>query len=493
MANGFQGPPAVDFYSQLSGLGDTLQANAKLRQQQQILDARKDAFSSFTALDPNSPDYGKQAIGVAQRLGAAGDQDGALKFLGLAQTNADRAHTAQREGVADSHWATTNARADAAERRAAADYENTPDQYVPNPRASEPGQPKFIDQYAQATAATGSGKPIPYETLGGTRFLIPQPGGGYANVDPRTMGTGAAPVPSSSSVVGDAEGVARGIYDAPQAAGQRPPVQVADAQPANFAARFQGQPGQAPQAPQQPVDLTAVDPQTGRRENWLKSQPGDVQAYIKKIADYEIDPRTTSIKGGHREQVLSAVAQYDPTYNQNDFGSRAKAIRDFSTGKQGDIVRSFDVAIDHLDTLQRAADALKNGNYRLVNDLRNKWREQTGSELPTDFKALVPIVSGEIAKAVVGSQNALADREELRAGLKTSASPEQLSGVITGYKALMAGQLKGLRKQYEDTTGKKNFDSRVRESTRKAILNEEGGAKGSSSPVTIDGYTIKEN
>lgn len=488
MANGFQGPPAVDFYGQLSGLGDTLQANAVLRQKQQINDARKEAFSSFTALDPSSPDYGKQAIGVAQRLGAAGDQEGALKFLTVAQTAADRAHTAQREGVADSHWATTNARADAAERRAAADYENTPDQYVPNPRASEPGQPKFIDQYAQATAAAGAGKPIPYETLGGTRFLIPQTGGGFANVDPRTMGAGA-PVPSSSSVVGDAEGVARGIYDAPQASGQRPPIQVADAQPSNFASRFQGQPSQAPQPPQ-PADLTAVDPQTGRREAWLKSQSPDVQAYIKKIADYEIDPRTTSIKGGHREQVLSAVAQYDPTYNQNDFGARAKAIRDFSTGKQGDIVRSFDVAIDHLDTLQKAANALQNGNYRLLNEVRNKWREQTGSELPTDFKALVPIVSGEIAKAVVGSQNALADREELRAGLKTSSSPEQLSGVITGYKSLMGGQLKGLRKQYEETTGKKNFDTRVRESTRKAIL-DDGQAKGSS--VVIDGYTIKEN
>jgi hypothetical protein len=121
--------------------------------------------------------------------------------------------------------------------------------------------------------------------------------------------------------------------------------------------------------------------------------------------------------------------------------------------------------------------------------------EETGSSLPTNVQGCLRRLCQALkcTKAVVGSNNALADREELRAGLKTSASPEQLSGVITGYKALMAGQLKGLRKQYEDTTGKKNFDSRVRESTRKAILNEEGGAKGSSSPVTIDGYTIKEN
>ena len=153
MANGFQGPPAVDFYSQLSGLGDTLQANAALRQKQQINAARQAAFSDFSALDPNSPDYGKQALTVAQRLGAAGDQDGALKFLTMAQTNADRLHTYQREAVADKRWAITDARAAAAEKRAAADYENTPDQYAPNPKFGQPGEPQYIDQYAAAKAA----------------------------------------------------------------------------------------------------------------------------------------------------------------------------------------------------------------------------------------------------------------------------------------------------------------------------------------------------
>lgn len=91
------GPPQVDFYSMLSGLGDTLQANARLRQQQNIADARKAAFSDFTALDPSSPDYGRQALTVAQKLGSVGDQDGALKFLTLAQTAADKAQSTARD------------------------------------------------------------------------------------------------------------------------------------------------------------------------------------------------------------------------------------------------------------------------------------------------------------------------------------------------------------------------------------------------------------
>jgi hypothetical protein len=98
------GMPAVDFYSMLSGLGDTIQANQALRQKQQVNAARQAAFSDFSALDPSSPDYGKQTLTVAQKLGMAGDQEGALKFLGLAQTAADRSHTYTREGVADQRW-----------------------------------------------------------------------------------------------------------------------------------------------------------------------------------------------------------------------------------------------------------------------------------------------------------------------------------------------------------------------------------------------------
>jgi hypothetical protein len=97
MASLYQGPAAFDFYSALSGIGDTLQNNAKLRQQAQLNQSRKAAFSDFTALDPRSPDYGKQAITIAQKLGQAGDQEGAMKFIGLAQSASDRTRQDQQD------------------------------------------------------------------------------------------------------------------------------------------------------------------------------------------------------------------------------------------------------------------------------------------------------------------------------------------------------------------------------------------------------------
>jgi hypothetical protein len=269
------------------------------------------------------------------------------------------------------------------------------------------------------------------------------------------------------------------------------PGPVAASAPSSFADRFSAAnpqvanassaapgpvPGQAPQ-PVQPVDLTAVDPNTGRRENYLKSLPADAQAYIKKIADYEIDPRTTSLRGGMRERVLSAVAQYDPTYDQNNFASRAKAIRDFATGQQGNALRSFDVATDHLETLKKYVVALNSGNIPAINAIRNRYLQETGSDLPTNVQAVGPIVGAEVSKAIIGSNNALADREELRKPLLGKGAPDQILGSIKAYQELMAGQLRGLKKQYEDTTGKKDFNSRIRDNTRAILLGNEDGSQ----------------
>jgi hypothetical protein len=482
MASLYQGPPAFDFYSALSGLGDTLQKNSALAKQNQLDQNRKAAFSDFTALDPRSPDYGKQAITIAQKLGQAGDQDGALKFIGLAQSASDRARQDQRDAVTDQHW---NQSFGLQKRAADRADDPTPANFVRDPtapggyRGIGPADPAYqanlIKAKTEAEASAAGSKPYPVETLSGTKFMVKNPTapGGYSLVDPTTLG---APALTAAAA-------------APPAPAPMPQPGVTPPASGSFADRYSGAfpqtasaaspvPQAAPAPPAQPADVTAVDPTTGRRENWLKAQSPDVQAYIKKIADYEIDPRTTSIKGGHREQVMSAVAQYDPTYDQNSFGSRAKAIRDFATGTQGNSIRSFDVAVDHLDTLQKYVAAMKNGDIPLLNKLRNAWQQETGSSLPTNVQAVAPIVGAEVSKAIIGSNNALADREELRQPLQSARSPEQLAGAIEGYKSLMGGQLKGLKKQYEDTTGKKDFDKRIRDTTKSVLMGGESAGQG---------------
>lgn len=152
-----------------------------------------------------------------------------------------------------------------------------------------------------------------------------------------------------------------------------------------------------------------------------------------------------------------------------DFGATGKSVGAFSTGKQGDLLRSFNVGISHLNTLDGLVGALNNGDLQAFNKLGNAYAQQTGNPAPTNFDAAKAIVGDEIIKAIVGGGGALADRENAQNQINRANSPEQLRGVIKTYKDLMGGQLQGLKKQYTDTTHRTNFDSRLTPEARSEL------------------------
>jgi hypothetical protein len=114
--------------------------------------------------------------------------------------------------------------------------------------------------------------------------------------------------------------------------------------------------------------------------------------------------------------------------------------------------------------------ALDNGDVQGYNKLRNAFREQFGSELPTNFNAGMPIVAGEVSKAIVGTQGGTReDRAELERTLTDAASKRQLTGAVGTQKSLLQGQLSSRRKQYENATGRKDFDKFLSGETQKEL------------------------
>jgi hypothetical protein len=297
----------------------------------------------------------------------------------------------------------------------------------------------------------------------------PSAPGGYRIIDPgqlttagqQPVGSVAAPtagprpggpIPSSPTVVGDAEGERSGLY---------PP---SSAKP-----------------------MTKADKAALTGDEFLKTVPAQFQGLIKKVANYEVAPTTFSNRG-QREKILAAVSQYDPTYDETKYGSIALTRKRFDSGPQGNTLRSMNVGIDHLSTLQEYVDALHNGNVQVINSVKNKIKEQLGYEEPQNFNAVKAIVGSEISKAIVGSQGALADREEIKAGLKNANSPAQLAGVIKAFKKLMAGQVTGLKQQY-DSAGLKDFHKRLVPATMKELgINEDGTTAPLETPGGSGGW-----
>ena len=171
---------------------------------------------------------------------------------------------------------------------------------------------------------------------------------------------------------------------------------------------------------------------------------------------------------------------------KQDVQSASKAVKDFSTGLQSRQVTSFNTAIDHLATMDKLADALANNDVKVFNTVANAFARQTGSPAPTNFDTAKTIVASEVAKAVSGSSMALKDRDEIRDQILAARSPEQLKGATDTLKKLLGGQLNSLNLQYENSTGRKDFDKKLTPESQKTIKELRGGSN--AAPANSGGF-----
>jgi len=240
-------------------------------------------------------------------------------------------------------------------------------------------------------------------------------------------------------------------------------------------------------------------------EAFLNRLPNDVlRQQVRDLAEYRTNPNTFSTrttKGmtqSQRQIMVGLAEQYAAAkgeeYDQTQFTARNKSVSAFSTGKQGDTVRSFNVLVSHLDVLKDAAVALNNGDKQAFNRVKNLVASATGSPAPTNFDAVKSIVADELNKAVIGGAGALGDREAIASSVQSANSPSQLMGVIQQYQHLAAGQLHGLRTQYESTTGRKDFDKFLDKRTKQFFGGDAGtdetGKDVARVPVDVRGFTF---
>lgn len=216
--------------------------------------------------------------------------------------------------------------------------------------------------------------------------------------------------------------------------------------------------------------------------------PAD-DAYIKAVANYKVAPPSSGRNPAQRQAVIDAVLKVNPKYDETKYAAANQAQKAFGSGKQGDIARSLNVSVSHLETLRALGAALQNGDVSAINAAKQQFSEEFGVPAPTNFDTAKSIVADEVAKGVIGGQSAQSDRETLADSLRRERSPQAINGAIDTFQALLGGQLKGLRGQYERTTGATDFDDAFMEpGTRAALERYSGGAKNPPTVTTKEEY-----
>jgi hypothetical protein len=197
--------------------------------------------------------------------------------------------------------------------------------------------------------------------------------------------------------------------------------------------------------------------------------PEAVKRMAEKIANYQMPP--VSIARAVGAAVMAEVAKIAPDYDAKLYSAENKALGNFYGGTEGRSVRSINVAIAHLDTLDDLTDALRNGDTKRFNQIANTVAQETGSAAPTNFALAKQIVGAEINKAIVPGVGGVSERQALADDLNAANSPEQLQGVIATAQKLLAGQTAGLKTQFTGTTGQsgETFDKLLMDRTKQVL------------------------
>lgn len=218
----------------------------------------------------------------------------------------------------------------------------------------------------------------------------------------------------------------------------------------------------------------------GTAADGTKPLQGPYETVAKSIANYGMDENASLSRypAPVRAAIQARVLGLNPDYRQQDYAASKAAQTNFATGKNGNTVRSLNVAISHLDTLGHLSDALGNGNLQVANSIGQGYAQQTGSAAPTNFDTAKTIVGDEITKAIIGTGGSQADRDKAQSVISRANSPAQLKGAIQTYQKLLGGQLRGLRQQYETTTKAKNFNDYLSPETQTILggLSDEASA-----------------
>ena len=167
----------------------------------------------------------------------------------------------------------------------------------------------------------------------------------------------------------------------------------------------------------------------------------DMETTAKAIASGQLPPPTgMALTNPKNQRILARVMEINPQYDFTDVTAKRKAASDFTSGTQGNAMRSFAVSGQHLDQLGTLVDAMQNGDNQTLNKIGNTVATWNGATPVTNFNAAKDVVAKEVMKAIVGGGGGVSEREELAKSMSAANSPQQLKGVITQYRNLMAAQ-----------------------------------------------------
>lgn len=187
---------------------------------------------------------------------------------------------------------------------------------------------------------------------------------------------------------------------------------------------------------------------------FLGTLPKNIADQVKALAEGRMQfPGSFALKTPYWQEMLRAVAQYDPTFDAVNYGARSKTRGDFTSGQGARNVTSLNTVMGHLDSLSSAARDLNNGSFTPINSISNMLAGASGDPRVKRFDLTANAVADELERVFRGSGGSLEGIRAWRDKFSSSNSPDQMRAVIDEGLSLLDSRLEALAEQYNRGMG----------------------------------------
>jgi hypothetical protein len=249
----------------------------------------------------------------------------------------------------------------------------------------------------------------------------------------------------------------------------------------------------------QPAQQTMPQNLTG--DDFLKTIPPSAATLVKKYATGElaVTPQMTRTPQG--VQLLTAITQYDPTFDATNYQKRQQTANAFAKGPQGNAVRGANQALYHMGRLYENIENLDNfgGIATPLNAPINYIQKTFGDPRQEQYKQTVQAVGSELRRVFAGAGGgSLAELKDWKEAFDPNASKEQQKAYLMNGVELLHGGLNALNQQYQQGMGlNKNVNDLLAPSSRKVyeslMIGENPNVKTKQTPAQKMGSALKAN
>lgn len=159
-----------------------------------------------------------------------------------------------------------------------------------------------------------------------------------------------------------------------------------------------------------------------------------------------------------RQAAINQVQAKYPDFATSAYDIEKGVEKDFTSGGYSQQLNSINRARNHMGTFLKLAQAMDNGDVKIINSASNFFKTQLGSSAPGNLQIAKQAFASEVGKSFAGANVTLHDREELDASIDKASSWTQLSDAAKTADELLAGAQKALKQTHDaGIQGKANF------------------------------------